>query len=317
MSVQFDSKSASVDFATSLTWNHTVTSLGSGRILLVGVSLNGTSTPLVTAITFAGDSMTQVTGALASSSQESKDVWYLLNPKVGAGAFVVTTSGSVNHGAASAACYNGVDVSSFATASGSIGTASGSSGAVSQNVTSQVGELVVDFIMYSSNSSGGGGSLTPDAGQTEITEIEVGSGSIFAGASGSYKSGAASVDMNWSYSVSAGGVRQVSFALHSAPPAKQRLIQYFTNTYRNRDAGRLIIEDAYGREIPVEQLGVDAFMRADGPAFPTTYKFASNIDDPSVFYIEAASIRGDSVQIKTNKQSLLESLLGRLGGRSI
>ena len=111
--------------------------------------------------------------------------------------------------------------------------------------------------------------------------------------------------------------RQYAMTIHASPAAKQRLTYYLANTYRSRMAGRTIIEDAYGREVPIEQLETDRWMRSDGPSFPNTYRYSSLVDDPAVFYVEALQVRGDQANIKTSKQSLLENLLGRLGGRSI
>jgi hypothetical protein len=72
--------------------------------------------------------------------------------------------------------------------------------------------------------------------------------------------------------------------------------------------------DTLGREVPGEQIQFDNWMRIDGPFFPTTRKFSSNIEDPATAYLESQRISRGKVTIETAKESLFESLIRRLGG---
>ena len=321
MSVQFDATSGANNGSshTTLTWQHTITTLGSGRLLLVTLSA-GAGAVTVSSVTFGGDSLTKLHDE--DSGNVKRQWWYLLAPQTGAHNIVITYSGSQGVSAATAQSYTGVNVSSSSTAFGTLSTDSSTDGsATSIVISSLVGEIVVDAVMVNRSATGG----TVDAAPTEAAQRQRdtegainGAGTVKMRATGSDVPGDTSVTVGWSgWSPSSTTAWHFAMTLHAAAPSKQRLTYYLANTYRSRLAGRTIIEDAYGREVPIEQLQTDKWMRSDGPGFPNTYKYSSNVDDPAVFYIEALQVRGNRAGIKTSKQSLLENLLSRLGGRAI
>ena len=93
---------------------------------------------------------------------------------------------------------------------------------------------------------------------------------------------------------------------------RTRLVRYFHNTFVSRLAGRPIVHDVQGRDIPLEQLETDHWLYGDGPFFPSSSQGASLITEPRAQYIEGISRRGEEAEIVTSKESLLESLLRRL-----
>jgi len=96
-----------------------------------------------------------------------------------------------------------------------------------------------------------------------------------------------------------------------APP-RIRLVKYLHNTYMSREAGRPIVHDVLGREVPVEQIQADQWLYADGPLFLTSARPQSLISDPRAYYIESLTSRGDKLDIVTAREGLLENLFRRL-----
>jgi O-glycosyl hydrolase len=85
-------QAASTANAQVLTWSHTV-GTGTHPVLVVGVACEpqGVSTPNVSTVTFAGQSLTKLTAAFNTSGPvREADIWYLVNPPAGPGEIVVT-----------------------------------------------------------------------------------------------------------------------------------------------------------------------------------------------------------------------------------
>jgi len=93
-----------------------------------------------------------------------------------------------------------------------------------------------------------------------------------------------------------------------------RLIKYVTDIW---DTGQNIL-DNQGRIVAPDEVETDEWIRLIGAGRPSSKVYADLIADPLVNYIESVSYRmdGDTVQIKTNKESMIQSFLKRLGGMS-
>lgn len=103
------------------------------------------------------------------------------------------------------------------------------------------------------------------------------------------------------------------FAFEQVPLApRARLVKYLHNTYVSREAGRPIVHDVLGREVPVEQIQADQWLYADGPLFLTSARPQSLISDPRAYYIESLTSRGNRIDIVTAREGLLENLFRRL-----
>lgn len=93
--ITFDAASSgSVAAANSCTWSHTVGS-GVNRMLIVGISAEGTSTPNVSGVTYGGVPLLHVAGGRAFTSVDAVDMFYLISPTVGSGNVVVSFTGNV------------------------------------------------------------------------------------------------------------------------------------------------------------------------------------------------------------------------------
>ena len=91
--ITFDSASNSVGLnVSSLTWSHTV-GAGSGRIVVVGVSIRGNST--VTGVTYAGQALT-VVGTVSNGGSNHVEMWALVAPPAGTANVVVSLSSSAH-----------------------------------------------------------------------------------------------------------------------------------------------------------------------------------------------------------------------------
>lgn len=91
-----------------------------------------------------------------------------------------------------------------------------------------------------------------------------------------------------------------------------RLIKYITDVWDSEQ----IILDNQGRVVAPDEVEMDEWIRLIGAGRPSSKVYTDLIADPLVSYIESVSYRMDSdtVQIKTNKESMIQAFLKRLGG---
>lgn len=153
--VAFDAGSLGANDATSV--SHTVT--GSDTILVIGVWCEGSRT--VTAATYNGDTMTEVTNQLQNGDRLT--VFYLLAPDTGTNTISVTLSSAGNARIAGAS-FTGVNQTTPYDSGEVVKTGVAQSGAADISVDVSGGatdELVVDFMGSWPATTG-----TPGAGQT-------------------------------------------------------------------------------------------------------------------------------------------------------
>lgn len=93
-------------------WSHTTA--GSDRFLAVAVSIYNGAARTVTGITYNGVALTKLHSITASLEGNTQDfeVWYLINPAVGANTIDVTLSASASFTQGMAMSYNGIDQTS-------------------------------------------------------------------------------------------------------------------------------------------------------------------------------------------------------------
>lgn len=108
--IAFDTSSNGglVNPGTSLTWSHTTS--GNNRILFVGAFDVIGATSQIAGITYAGVSLTKITGSRVAGDRQIS-LWYLIAPALGANNVVITGSSSVTLDG-QAVSYNGVQQSS-------------------------------------------------------------------------------------------------------------------------------------------------------------------------------------------------------------
>ena len=184
--VNFDnSANGSQDSGTSLTY--TLTTAGSDRYLVVGTCTQGNAD--VSAVTFNGDSLTQVQEL---DNTDHSEFWELVNPDVVTNGDVVVTltDAAIISGASS---WNGVDQSTPRTG---LTTNTGSSTTPTVTVSSSTDSIVHDVMCAQNGST----TRTADGSQTERWDL--GSPNSFAGGGGSSEAGGASIAMDWTLSFS-------------------------------------------------------------------------------------------------------------------
>lgn len=143
--ILFDANSTeSTQGDTSLTWSHTCT--GTDRILFVAVSQFRSGAPLTVTGTYDGVSMTELsTQTYGAGGDQKLTVLYLVNPASGTNDIVLSV-GSTSWMAAAAASFTGVDQT---TPVGTPSTTTVSSAtSVSQDISSETGDMVVDFLVW-------------------------------------------------------------------------------------------------------------------------------------------------------------------------
>jgi len=308
MAVAFDASSthglSSASPAGTASWSHT-TAAASGVILLVGGVHTGGTNQDPSSITYGGQALTKIDSIVTGTGATEISTWlyYMVNPSTGANTILVTFAAS-SYGAFYGASYNGVDVGNPL---GTPDTDQNSVAAINVSVTSGGGELVVDAVGRRAAST-----RTVDASQTQRVDNQNSDNSRWIGAS--EEAGAATVSMDWTFG-SSNDTAQVGVSLKPSA-GRSRVVKYLHNTYMSRLAGMPVVLDVLGRQVPTEQIEFDSWMRVDGPFFPTSRKFSSTVEDPGTTYIESIRTSRGKVTIETAKESLLESLLRRLGGRS-
>lgn len=166
---------------------------GDNRLLIVKV----TSINTVTAVTYAGVSLTNTDGAAAAMSVTGtsgaiSSIWKLVAPATGSNTVVVT--GPVSNVHIVAETWTGVHQT---TPLGTFGSATGTSTAPSVTITSATDEVVTDIVGASaalvSNTA-----LTVGSGQTsEGTLVALSFGGTAVRSGASYETGAASTVMSW------------------------------------------------------------------------------------------------------------------------
>lgn len=165
MAIAFDAKSTVGFDSSSQTLSHTCS--GADRLLVVAIVIDGTET--VTAITYAGVSMTQLVTVAPGNFRIY--LFYLLAPATGANNISVTLSGNQDVGIM-AASYTGV-----AQSSPTDGTASGADDNTDpfgrSITTSQANSLVV---LASADNNDNVNQRTPSASSNERHDVIVGSG---------------------------------------------------------------------------------------------------------------------------------------------
>ncbi|HXU10682.1 MAG TPA: hypothetical protein VN898_01845, partial [Candidatus Binatia bacterium] len=203
--ITFDSASNSVGLNVgSLTWSHTV-GAGSGRIVVVGVSIRGNST--VTGVTYAGQALT-VVGTVSNGGSNHVEMWALVAPPAGTANVVVSLSSSA-HVVGGASSFLNVNQT---TPYGPFASTTNNTSPITLAVTSAVGEVVIDTVV----TNGDVVSLTPGAGQTERWNNFTGTNASNARGAGSTQPGAASLTMTWTmgspkpYSIGAFSLKPVA-----------------------------------------------------------------------------------------------------------
>lgn len=208
---------------TSETWSHTVAA-GNGRILFAVVSTPETAD----SVTFDSVSLT------LWQDNGSRQLWYLLNPNVGALTMQVNDAAGLNDGCALAASYSGVNVRSIAMAARGLQEDNTAGGAGEHTITNVLAtELVTSAIAYDSGSSGGAeDGPEADEGITRRANIGGGAGSRFTAASiGDEPGSTGSVVVGWTHDGD-GGATYWSFALVGARGGNRAAV-FFSEAWRS------------------------------------------------------------------------------------
>lgn len=177
--VSFQSNTTDAGQAALFSFNHTVET--DSNLIMVGIATDADHT--VNSINFSGQSMTQVSEAVAGK-KAGVSMWYLNSPPIGNGTVSVELAASDKYVAA-ASTYSAVNVSDPV---GTLENASGTSTIASVVVQSEDDDLVVDTVATASNtiSAGLGQTVRWKRGRADDKP-----------AGGSYQAGATTVNMSW------------------------------------------------------------------------------------------------------------------------
>jgi hypothetical protein len=180
---------ASVTSGSSLSWNHTITSSGSNRLLLVAVAVGASpDTNTTLAVTYDGVPMTSV--GLVHSNNQAQGYVQLFSQKApasGTRPVQVTLTGGNASLAAGSVSFTGVDQT---TPVRNVVTSFGNSASPNVTVTSAPGNMVVDAMV-----TGCPGTITPSKTLSWVNQVNC----LTAGGVGgqSTAAGAASVTMGY------------------------------------------------------------------------------------------------------------------------
>jgi len=236
-------------------------------------------------------------------------MYELVDPPSGANNLIYVLSGNGVNGAA---CISrtGVDPNN------PLGTMVSANGATSTPATVDVasgeGELVIDSC---SACQGNPGSLMVGALQTprSLHNTTASFGFSFAGSEESGKPLVTMSHLQTSSTPLAWAI--VAVPLKPKVAGFERAVKYFHNVL---DPTRAILDNA-GREIPVDQIKGDDYLRTLGILLPTAKVYSDLIRNPEVGYIESVKVSETegSARIKAGKESLLETFLSRIAGRGV
>ncbi len=182
---EVDAVTTSNSSSSSMTISHTVSGTGTDRLLVVGIS-QGIANASVTSLKYGGTPLTLLRTESAGPSKPRIEMWYLVNPLVGTADVELTFSGTPSDGSV-------VGVISLtnvnqATPFG-LWVSNAGNGTASVDVTSEVGELVIDILAKATPVA-----ATVVSGQTERWNAAF-SNSAYGGLS--TKPGAKIVKMKW------------------------------------------------------------------------------------------------------------------------
>jgi hypothetical protein len=225
--IAFDAASVSSGDGTgsSISWSHTVTSGGSDRILVVGVSWrnSGNDTWTVSSVTYNSQALTPIRKDEQFGDppgSRSTALYYLTDPPTGSAYTIqVNFSGSVFRSIGGAVSFTGVDQSDPVDAENGIAGATGTNPSVTVT-TNTDGAWVVDTLCIRN----AGGTTSVSGGQTERWNRRTSSESIDgAGSTIGPNSPAGDVTMSWTTGTNEG------YSISTAA-LKPSGVQSFSNT---------------------------------------------------------------------------------------
>ncbi|MCP3938250.1 MAG: hypothetical protein GY708_23120, partial [Actinomycetia bacterium] len=224
--IAFDAASNSTgDGGDPLTWSHTVTSSGSNRVLIVGVSWrnSGASTSTVSSVNYNGDAMTLVRkDEKFDSESRSTALYELANPDTGSSyTITVDFSGAVYQAIGGAMSFTGVDQTTPTEDDGGVAGGTGNGPTVTVTSTSDNAWAVDTLIIRNDDD----GNTSVGADQTASWNAST-SGSNDINGAGSREgpvSPAGDITMSWSvgnnsgHSISAAVLKPSASADSTAP----------------------------------------------------------------------------------------------------
>jgi hypothetical protein len=198
MAIAIDSRNtgSSSSSTTTLSWSHTVGAALSNSILLVHVAEASATNYSVTGVNWDQGgtpvALTRLGRINDVGGAAWAEIWYLKSPSAGTKTIQVTFSGTVATCAGSSSWSGVHQTTTFNAASPQTDSKWSGDGQPTIDITSAVGEKVVDCVVDNENSVD---TLVVGGGQTTIYNTTVG-GNLAGGASD--EDGAASVTMSWS-----------------------------------------------------------------------------------------------------------------------
>ena len=166
---------------------------GSDRALFAGLYVSGTANSTPNFVRFNSVGLSAV-GNIAGPNSGQLFIYKLVAPDTGAHTLEFSNNVTRNH-ILMGITLSGVDQT---TPNGALQTASGTTDPATVNVSSEAGDLVIDFLTMVH--SGGGGGITAGAGQTAHIEVDAWGGGIFSSGASS-EPGGATVTMSWALAV--------------------------------------------------------------------------------------------------------------------
>ena len=292
----------------NLNWIHTNISTGSGIAL---VFTNGIFSGEVTAVTYAGNAMTQ---KQAYGGGNELKLWFLVGPPLGVNV-VQLTQGAGQGITGISVDYNGVDQGNpFGTIKGLYQAIANSGPALlSENLATANTWMCVDAGV-AGNFNAGAPNLVQGAGQATLgrqtaggppnnsTAIEVSEEASTGGTTTMSWTGMANTD-HWGH---------LAAPLRPAVAARGRAVKYFFPFW---DAAPKLF-DANGKVVSISDIQKDVWVEAQGLGMPTAENPETFIQDPSRSKIIEVNASQVSARIKTNKNQFAEVLVSRVAAGS-
>lgn len=233
------------------------------------------------------------------------EIWRLLDPPAGAGAFSFATLGNAER---SVTLLTAVGIDQ-ATPFGVPVTTTGNAALSSLSPASSPGDVVADSICVDNILCA---TLTPGPSQVLVACDRTLGGLPVTGGRSQRPGGAAS-DMSWSW-LAAQPFAHIAVAIKPYIETIRRPIEYTYDIWETNPQ----VRDAAGRIVPPGQVRANRWIRLLGATQPTSERPLSFVDDPEIAYIEGVQYDGETgrLTIQTSRGEFGDVIVARAAGKS-
>jgi hypothetical protein len=283
-------------YVTTVTWSHTC-SASANRLLMVAGESN------ISAVTYAGVSLTQGAEGAEGGSGRNGSVWYLINPASGTNTVVVSLT-SASHQCHAAVSFAGVDQTSPFRDTDEV-TASAASTITSGSLSCGIGDIITAWPFSDSLNAACEWTVSgyttsyciaycpPSANCTMNTAMF-------------YKTATATSE-TVTATTGVYDIGMQSYVLRQYVPSYGRATRYWFNVWDPRG----VVKDRNDAVVPANSLRADSWLEMQGVAHPTSTTSASYVEDATKSYIVEVDGSTRGAILRASRNQFADSLIKR------